>query len=144
MVAGHDCLVLEDARPLAFCGGLIRPRVFLSRNLISELGQQRTLLPSLLMRPIIRTGAIPCATRLPASWHTGSSSCQCFESSVRSVERSEIAADQAAVAGGESERKALARPSSRSMDAKSEGVAVSLSSDRIGVLAGEKPSWIPQ
>lgn len=143
MVAGHDCLVLEDARPLAFCGGLVRPRVFLSRNLINELGPAE-LAAVVAHEAHHQNRRDPLRNSITRVMAYGFFFLPMLrEFGQKCVERSEIAADQAAVAGGESERKALASALLSLHGRESEGVAVSLSSDRIGVLAGEKPSWIP-
>jgi bla regulator protein blaR1 len=36
-VAGHETLVIDDARPQAFCTGLLRPRIYISRGALAML-----------------------------------------------------------------------------------------------------------
>jgi bla regulator protein blaR1 len=36
-VAGHETLVIDDARPQAFCTGLLRPRIYVSRGALAML-----------------------------------------------------------------------------------------------------------
>lgn len=39
VIAGRSVLVVPNARPLAFCGGLLRPRVYVSTGALERLGE---------------------------------------------------------------------------------------------------------
>jgi len=40
VIGGHDVAVVRDARPVAFCAGLVRPAVFVSDSALRRLGER--------------------------------------------------------------------------------------------------------
>ncbi|MBN8870770.1 MAG: M56 family metallopeptidase [Solirubrobacterales bacterium] len=141
-IAGSDCWVLEDDRPLAFCAGLLRPRIFVSRTTVtslsrSELGavvaheahHQRRFDP---FRLSIMRVMVDSLFFLP----------MLDELSQKCIERAEIAADRAASQrpGG---RQALASALLTLHEHKGSAESIPLSVERIDGLSGRRSFWVP-
>lgn len=141
-IAGHSCLVLEGERPLAFCAGLLRPRIFVSRATVSTLS--RSELNAVVaheahhrkrfdpLRHSIMRVMVDSLFFLP----------MLDEISQKCIERAEITADQAAAQnpGG---RQALASALLALHEYDDPPGAIPVSVERIEGLSGKRPSWVP-
>lgn len=138
-VAGGEVTVIEDARPLAFCAGLLRPRIYLSSATIEALDElelsvvvaheachakQRDPLRVLVTRVLADAlFFLPAARRLGRRYE----------------ELVEIAADQFAVRSGRGGRAALA---SALLSLEGTGSAVvGIAPERVDHLMGERTRW---
>jgi len=138
-IAGSRVTVVEDARPLAFCAGLLRPRIFLSRATVEALDEselsvvvaheachakQRDPLRVLVTRVLADAlFFLPAARRLGRRYE----------------ELVEIAADQFAVRSGDDGRAALAS-ALLSLEATGSAV-VGIAPERVDHLMGERTRW---
>lgn len=141
-IAGHSCLILEDERPLAFCAGLLRPQIFVSRATVSalsadELGavlaheahHQKRFDP--LRYSIVRV-MVDGLFFLPMLSEMGQ----------KCIERAEIAADRAA-AQGPGGRQSLAGALLALHTGEGGPGGIPISAERIAGLSGKRPSWVP-
>jgi len=141
-IAGHSCLMLEDERALAFCAGLLRPQVFISRATVTALSpgalgavitheahHQKRFDP---LRHSIMQVMVDSLFFLPMLEEIGQ----------KCVERSEIAADRAAARrpGG---RQALASALLALHEHSGEAGTIPVSAERIEGLSGRRPFWVP-
>lgn len=138
-IAGSQVTVVEDVRPLAFCAGLLRPRIFLSRATVEALDEselsvvvaheachanQRDPLRVLVTRVLADAlFFLPAARRLGRRYE----------------ELVEIAADQFAVRPGSRRRAALAS-ALLSLEATGSAV-VGIAPERVDHLMGDRTRW---
>ncbi len=140
-LAGASAFVIADERPQAFCAGLIRPRVYVSRGALAilddaaldtvlahERHHARRLDPLRLAIGRIMTRALfflPGLTELTR----------------RREALAEISADESAVAAGPGGRSALARAMLSFSDSPAAGAGVGIDPVRVDHLLGEPPAW---
>jgi Zn-dependent protease with chaperone function len=136
-----DALVIDDARPRAFCAGLLRPRVYLTTGALAILDEQA--LDAVLMherhharrRDPLRLAASRVLARalffLPGLGELGR----------RRETIGEIGADLAAIDGAPANRSALARAMLSFSDASSDDGPVGIDPVRVDHLLGEPPGW---
>lgn len=136
---GRQVTVVEDARPLAFCAGLLRPRIYLSRATVEALDEselsvviaheachakQRDPLRVLVTRVLADAlFFLPAARRLGRRYE----------------ELVEIAADQFAMRSGNDGPAALAS-ALLSLEATGSAV-VGIAPERVDHLMGERTRW---
>lgn len=140
---GVKCLVLEDDRALAFCAGLLRPRVFVSRGLIAELPdvQLRAILAHEdhhrlrrdPLRHAVRLVLVDGFFLLPVLRDFGS----------KCVERSEIAADRAAASRNPEGVHSLAKALLAIHNREGKSTGIDISRERLDGLAGQHAVWKP-
>jgi Zn-dependent protease with chaperone function len=136
---GHDVRLLDDARPLAFCAGLCRPRIYVSRGAVDLLDQealdaviaherhharQRDPLRLATSRVLARSLFFLPGLRTVADRHRA---------------WAEIGADESVLVSAPHGRSALARAILDFVDHG--GPEAGVDPSRIDHLAGDAPSW---
>ena len=134
-------LVVRDERPLAFCAGLIRPRVYVSRGAVATLDADA-------LGAVLAHENEHARRRDPLRLATGRVLAQALffvpglaELSRRQQSLSELGADERAVQESPHNRSALARAMLAFIDSPESGGAVGVDPERIDVLVGEPGSW---
>jgi hypothetical protein len=139
--AVQDVLVIDDARPEAFCVGLLRPRVYVTTGAIAILDEEA--LAAVLAherhharrRDPLRLAASRVVARalffLPGL----------AELRVRRETLSEISADESAIEAAPANRSALARAMLSFTEAPAAAESAGIDPARVDHLLGEPPSW---
>ena len=137
----QDALVIDDARPQAFCVGLLRPRVYVTTGALAILDEQA--LAAVLMherhhaqrRDPLRLAASRVLARalffLPGLAELGR----------RRETLSEISADQSAIEAGPAYRSALARAMLGFTGSPTADDSAGIDPSRVDHLLGEPPRW---
>ena len=133
--------VIEDARPRAFCAGLLRPRVYVTSGALAILDEPA--LAAVLMherhharrRDPLRLATSRVFARamffLPALGALGRDQ----------AALAEMSADESAIAADPGHRSALARAMLAFTDASNSDDSVGIDPARVDYLLGEPPSW---
>jgi hypothetical protein len=136
-----DAFVFEDARPRAFCAGLVRPRVFVSSGAVATLDERALHAVMLHERHHARR-------RDPLRLATGRVLARSlfFMPGLRELTRrhqalAELSADESAVTTGRESRAALARAMLTFSDEAESGEGVGIDPARVDHLLGEPPNW---
>jgi Zn-dependent protease with chaperone function len=140
-LACEDAFLIDDARPLAFCVGFRRPRVYVSTGALAVLdeealaavltherhhAQRRDPLRLAISRVLARALFF-----LPGLAEMGR----------RREALSEISADESAIEAAPANRSALARAMLSFIDFPGAGEAVGIDPARVDHLLGEPPRW---
>jgi Zn-dependent protease with chaperone function len=136
-----DALLLEDERPLAFCAGLLQPRIYVSTGALAVL-DERALTAVLDHERHHARRRDPL--RLAASRVLAES--LFFVPGLRELTRrqqalAELSADEGAVHAARGNRSALARAMLSFSEASSETHRVGFEPARVDYLLGEPPTW---
>lgn len=142
-IEGYDCLVLEDSRPVAFCAGLLRPQIFISRGLLRKLSAEET-------HAVLAHEDHHRRRRDPLRHATSKVLIDGFfllpmlrEFGSKCLERAEIAADRAAAKQNPGGSQAVARALLALHAREDEARGISISRERLDGLAGVRPVWTP-
>jgi len=134
-------LVFEDERPLAFCGGLMRPRVYISTGALAMLDE-----PAL--QAVLRHEQHHCRSRDPLRLAAGRvlSRALFFVPGIVTLAReqqslAELAADEWAIGDLSQNRSALARALLAFSDEDSPGMALGIDGARVDHLLGHPQRW---
>jgi len=136
-----DALVIEDARPLAFCAGLLRPRIYLSTGALARL-DERAL--SAVLDHERHHARRRDPLRLAAARVLGES--LFFVPGLRELARrqqalAELSADESAVHAAPGNRSALARAMLSFADGAGASDRIGFEPARVDYLLGEPPNW---
>lgn len=136
-----DAWVVPDERPRAFCGGLIRPRVYVSTGAVALLDE-----PAL--RAVLAHERHHASRRDPLRLAAGRVIARALffvpglgELVRRQEALAELSADESAVAGAPENRSALARAMLSFSDRAGPDEVVGIDPARVDYLLGEPPSW---
>jgi len=142
-VAGIGCRVYEDPRPMAFCAGLLRPEIFVSRGAVERMSPEalRVVMAHerhhrLRRDPLRRAIAGTLAEGfffLPVFRQVGQ----------KYLALGEIAADRAAAGAAEGRSRDVAGALLEFPRGEAGVAEASVTADRVGQLAGERGSWVP-
>jgi hypothetical protein len=136
-----DALIIPDDRPLAFCAGLLRPRVCVSSGAVALLDQ-----PAL--RAVLLHERHHARRRDPLRLAAGSVIARAlfFVPGLAELMRqhqalAELSADENAIGEEPANRSALARAMLSFTEASSEDDRIGIDPTRVDRLLGEPPSW---
>ena len=134
-------LLLDDEHPLAFCAGLFRPQVYITKGAVAILDEQA--LEAVLMHERHHARRRD-PLRLAASRVLGHAIF--FLPGLRTLSDThetlaELSADETAIGAAEDNRAALARAMLRFVDEPVPGGATGIDPARVDQLLGEAPSW---
>jgi Zn-dependent protease with chaperone function len=137
----EGALVFQDRRPLAFCAGLLRPRIYVSTGALAVLDE-----PAL--QAVLRHEQHHRRCRDPLRLAVGRvlSHALFFVPGIAALAReqqalAELAADEWAVAGLSQNRSALARALLTFSDDDSPGMAMGIDGARVDHLLGHTQRW---
>lgn len=138
-VAGHQARVVDEAQPLAFCTGLLRPRIYVSRGALALLEADQ-------LEAVIAHEAHHARRRDPLRVFIARALGEALfflpvlrRLSARYAALAELAADEAAVRHS-GKREPLAAALLAFEDAPSAAV-VGIAPERVDHLLGERPRW---
>jgi Zn-dependent protease with chaperone function len=138
-LAGHHARVVDDPRPLAFCTGLLRPRIYISRGALALLGADE-------LDAVIAHEAHHARRRDPLRLFIAGALGEALfflpvlrRLSERYAALAELAADEAAVRRS-GKRQPLAAALLAFEDAPSAAV-VGIAPERVDHLLGNRPRW---
>ena len=142
-VSGVNCRVYEDSRPLAFCAGLLRPEIFVSRSAVQEISPDVLRVVMAHERhhqtrrdPLRRALAKALADGfffLPILGPLGQ----------KYLALSEVRADQAASASADQGRRDVATALLAFPDSGTTAGSTDQTEDRVNSLSGTNPRWFP-
>jgi beta-lactamase regulating signal transducer with metallopeptidase domain len=134
-------LVVRDERPLAFCTGLIRPRIYVSSGALAMLDEAA-------VAAVVAHESEHARRRDPLRLATGRVLGQALffvpglgELGRRQQSLAELGADESAAAESTERRSALARAMLAFIDSQGSASAVGVDPERIDALVGEPGSW---
>lgn len=137
----RGALVIDDERPLAFCAGLIRPRVYISTGALA-------LLDDTGLDAVLAHERHHAARRDPLRLATGRVLARALfflpglgELSQRQQALAELSADESAVNAAPANRSGLAGAMLSFSDAAMPGRSGGIDLARVDYLLGESPSW---
>jgi hypothetical protein len=132
-----DALVVEDERPLAFCAGLLRPRVYVSTGALA-------LLDDTALDAVLAHERHHARRRDPLRLAAGRVLARALffmpglgELSARQQSLAELSADESALSADPDRGSALAR----AMLGFSEAGSAGFEAERVDYLLGDAPSW---
>jgi hypothetical protein len=138
-VAG--ALVLEDPRPRAFCAGLLRPQVYVSRGAVA-------ILDDAALSVVLAHERHHARRRDPLRLAVGRICVRALfflpplaDLVERQQSLAELSADESAVAAGPANRSALARAMLSFSDTAAGGESGGIDPTRIDYLLGAPPPW---
>jgi hypothetical protein len=134
-------LVIGDARPLAFCAGLLRPRIYLSTGALTALDEHA-------LRAVLDHERHHARRRDPLRLATGRvlEDALFFVPGLRELARrqqalAELSADEGAIRAAPANRSGLARAMLSFSDSSTDEQPVGFDPARVDYLLGEPPSW---
>ncbi len=137
----QDALVIEDKRPLAFCAGFLRPRIYVSTGALEALDDQA-------LTAVLDHERHHAQQRHPLRLAAGRVVAESlfFVPRVRELTRhqhvlAELSADERAADGIPGSRSALARAMLAFADGSSERPGAGFDVVRVDYLLGEPPGW---
>jgi hypothetical protein len=139
--AFEDAVVIPDERPRAFCGGLLRPRVYVSSGAVA-------LLDEAALRAVLAHERHHVRRRDPLRLAAGRVMARALffvpglaELVRRQRAMAELSADESAVGGAFENRSALARAMLSFADEDASDDLVGIDSARVDYLLGDPPRW---
>ena len=140
-VEHSGAMLVEDDRPLAFCAGLLRPRIYLSTGALARLDESAL---NAVLDHERHHARRRDPLRLAASRVLGES--LFFVPGLRELARrqqtlAELSADESAMHAAPGNRSALARAMLSFADGAPESDQIGFESARVDYLLGEPPCW---
>lgn len=136
-----DAVILAEDRPIAFCAGLLRPRVYVSSGAVALLDEQA-------LRAVIAHERHHARRRDPLRLAAGRVMARAlfFIPGLKGLVRrqqalSELSADEDAIGARDRNRSALARAMLAFSDVQSSDHRIGVEDARVDYLLGEPPSW---